>query len=210
MINRKDIWIILQGPLDYYKEVIPYYKNLDNVIISTWVSEKEKIENKKHCILSYPPIVSGKHNINYQVKSTLAGLKYAKKQGAEYVFKIRADIAFDDLELLISKLKFDNTLYFPAYYNSKEGYLVDYFQFGPIDKMIKLWDIPLKFEIFNKKYPEYYITKNFLKKLPEEKIRYLIPILIENGMKYTWFKNLDNFSQILQIKDFVYDKYLKI
>ncbi|MBR6164266.1 hypothetical protein IKQ26_10335 [bacterium] len=207
-LGINNFWLIIQGPLTYYDEVRPSYSGFDNVIWSTWKNEEKKIKNEKHKVLSSYPLFTGKQNINYQVKSTLAGLKYAKNLGAKYVFKIRSDIAFSDLKLLISKLKFDDTLYFPAYHLREEGYFIDYFMFGPIDKMIKLWSIPTKFRFLNTKYPEYYIKKSYFKHFKDEKVRYIIPILEANNMNYMWFKHPENFSEILEDKvNFVYDKY---
>lgn len=209
-VRNKNLWFIIQGPLKYYDDVKSSYLGFDNVVWSTWKNEEEKIKNEKHKVLSTYPLFTGKQNINYQVKSTLAGLEYAKNLGAEYVFKIRSDIAFSDLGLLISKLKFDDTVYFPAYHLREDGYFVDYFMFGPIDKMIKLWSIPVKIGFFNRKYPEYYIKRSFFKHFKDEKVRYIIPVLKENNMNYMWFKNPDNYSSILEdTANFVYDRYMK-
>lgn len=195
-MQEKNLWFVIQGPMDFYDDVKNSYNGFSNVIWSTWKNEKSKIEHEKYYILNNPPFCPGKQNINYQIRSTMAGLKYAKKLGAKYVFKIRSDIAFDNLGLLLSKLKFDNTLYFPAYCYLENGYLIDYFQFGPIDKMLQLWNMPLKFEKLHKKYPEYYLTQNFISKFKNEEIRYIIPILKEHGLSYCWFKHPENYTVI--------------
>ena len=192
----KNIWLIVQGPLDYIDQVKPAYAGFENIVWSTWKNEKSKIKKEQHYILNTPPLTSGKQNINYQVKSTLKGLLYAKRQGADYAFKIRSDIKFENLKKLISLLQLDDTLYFPAYHMHEDGYFVDYFNFGPIDKMIKLWSIPLKFKIFHNKYPEFYLKENFLKNFKDEKVRYLIPICAQNNIKIYWLKNNIDVTEI--------------
>lgn len=195
-MQDKKLWFVIQGPMKFFDDVKNSYNGFSNVIWSTWENEKGKLKNEKHKVLSNYPIVSGERNINLQVKSTLEGLKYAKKQGAQYAFKIRSDMQISDLELLVSKLKFDDTLYFPIYHTHEDGYFVDYFQFGPIDKMIKLWSIPLKFKIFHNKYPEFYLKENFLKNFKDEKVRYLIPICVQNNIKIYWLKNNVDVTEI--------------
>ena len=209
-MKNKKLWFIVQGPMDFYEEIKNSYSAFSNVVYSTWKNEKNKLINEKHKVLSNQPFVSGKQNINLQVKSTLEGLKYASKMGCEYAFKIRSDMVISDLELLISKLKFDGTLYFPAWHQHEDGYFVDYFNFGPIEKMIKFWNISLKFKSFHKKYPEFYLKEHFFKAFKNEEVRYIMPICIKNNISINWIKNNVDVTKICSTDPkFMYDKFNK-
>lgn len=95
--------IVLQGPIKYEKdftlESIRIYKKLFkgvSIVVSTWETESSdyiKILKKEgvYVVLSPLPEKSGIGNINYQVISTLAGLKKLKEIGCQYSMKTRTD-----------------------------------------------------------------------------------------------------------------------
>ena len=109
--------IILQGPIykdfDFTLETVKYYKNtMKNIeiIISTWNGESEKeIQILKNLgvevVLSNKPKYTGVGNINFQVKSTIMGLKKAEELNCIYAMKTRTDQRYEKnnfLEFLFS------------------------------------------------------------------------------------------------------------
>lgn len=167
--KSRKIAIVIQGPLvhhcDFTLETVRLYKQLFPscvIILSTWDDEDattvEKIRSEKIIILlSKKPDVAGISNINYQIVSTINGIREAQKQGAEYVLKTRADqriYAPNTDEFLWSLLKCfpleqtdvqreriialsSNTFKYRPYSIS------DMFLFGGIQDMMLYWDVPL-------------------------------------------------------------------
>ena len=95
--------IIIQGSLlkenNFTLETIRLYKKIffgANIIVSTWDTEEptyiEKIKKENiDVILNTEPEISGPSHINYQLKSTSAGIRRAKELSVEYVLKTRTD-----------------------------------------------------------------------------------------------------------------------
>ena len=101
--------IVIQGPTDYYKQVIPAYQNIDNVVWSTW--DDEPIENIKN-IEQYIPVITspkpsfpGHLNINMQTVSTFNGVEYLESKGITEVLKTRGDIRIKNLNKLMECLE---------------------------------------------------------------------------------------------------------
>jgi hypothetical protein len=101
--------IVIQGPTTYYKEIINKYKDLPNIVWSTW--EDEPIENLNYIskyiplVLNKKPNFSGYLNINLQNITTLNGISYLINQGVEEILKIRGDIIISNPNKLLSLLK---------------------------------------------------------------------------------------------------------
>lgn len=101
--------IVIQGPTNYYKEIVEKYKDIPNVVWSTW--ENEPINNlnyiKKHIplILNKQPKFAGYLNINLQNKTTSSGIAYLLERGIDEILKIRGDIIVNDPVKLLSLLK---------------------------------------------------------------------------------------------------------
>ncbi|MDO5151427.1 MAG: WavE lipopolysaccharide synthesis family protein, partial [Oscillospiraceae bacterium] len=112
--------IILQGPLvkddNFTVETIKlysaYYQGA-KIIVSTWVNVDSEIEqelsrlNVKIIKNKYPD-KNGIGNINYQLITSLNGVKYAEELKAEYIWKTRTDQRFYHpfaLGYLLSKTK---------------------------------------------------------------------------------------------------------
>ena len=187
---KDDICIVVQGPIDYVDNIIDTYKKFkNNVIISTskisnhnlqYLSEKGfKLINNE---LTVNP---GRANFNNQVKNTYEGVKKANELGFKYVLKIRSDIFIDDLVEFINSLNKD-TVYFPAYHNYDGGYLCDYMLFGPIDFMLKLWDIPLSNSNLP---PETQLTLKYLEIKNNDNLDFMFPILYSKKIKAYWPKH---------------------
>lgn len=95
--------IVMQGPLckkdnmtvnsiRFYKKTYPSAK----IIVSTWNDESEEdisevIKLGATVVQSEKPPFSGIMNVNYQLKSSLAGVKKAKEMGCEFAVKTRTD-----------------------------------------------------------------------------------------------------------------------
>lgn len=101
--------IVIQGPTNYYKEIVPLYKDIPNVVWSTW--EDEPVENiefiNQHMsvVLCQKPNFPGFLNVNMQTISTSKGTDYLKKQGVTEILKTRGDIVITNLNTFLDKLK---------------------------------------------------------------------------------------------------------
>lgn len=97
----KNVTILLQGKvlqdsLDFYVKNYP----TANVVISTWVGSKLDISNipqSYNVVLTKLPENGGDQNINYQLLSTLNGLRFVE---TDYVIKIRGDEYYSNLEYI--------------------------------------------------------------------------------------------------------------
>ncbi|MXP74787.1 hypothetical protein GN277_05145 [Lachnospiraceae bacterium WCA-9-b2] len=119
------------------------------------------MREKKNCIvvLSEYPSHSGLLNVNYQVTTTVAGLKRAKAEGREFIFKTRCDYRFYKRELihylynLVIQFPLEDSEHCQKYrivagseiMNSmfKPFWLADQFNYGQVDDMIQYWSHPM-------------------------------------------------------------------
>lgn len=169
LVEKNKFALVLQGPVildhDFTLETIKIYKKIfpnSIIILSTWddINKKclESILNEEIVVLlNKKPINSGVSNINFQIVSSLAGIKYAKEAGVEYVLKTRTDqrmYAPNVQNLLIGLV--DS---FPVFNNSVQvkrivGVSLNTFKFRPyslsdmnlfgyIDDMLLFWDVVL-------------------------------------------------------------------
>jgi len=95
--------IVIQGPVvkdcHFTLETVRLYKKHfagADIIVSTWDDEPanyaEKIkEQGAEVILNAKPQFPGTSHINFQIASSLAGVKKAQSLGAQYVLKTRTD-----------------------------------------------------------------------------------------------------------------------
>lgn len=158
--------IVIQGPLikdnNFTLETIRIYKKLFpncTILLSTWNTEDEeylKRISKEHIeiILSDEPQYPGTSHRNYQIKSSLAGIKRAQKINAEYVLKTRTDQrinAVNGIEFLYNML-----MVFPVAHGYKQNRRIigvslnsykyrpygisDMNLFGQIDDMLLYWE----------------------------------------------------------------------
>lgn len=101
-VNKK-LAIVIQGPIKkdnhFTFETVKWYQNIfpnSRIVVSTWKDEDLKeVELLKSLgikvLLNNKPEISGMGNMNFQVKSTLEGIKWAEQIGCEYVIKTRTD-----------------------------------------------------------------------------------------------------------------------
>lgn len=158
--------IVIQGPLnkknDFTLETIKIYKKIfpgHKIILSTWDTEDKNYLKKFanlniELLLNPTPKNGGFKNINFQLISTLNGIKLAKKLNAEYVIKTRTDqrihrtdllpFLHNLLKLFPPKNNFDqNQRIIINGYGSRTSRLyhaTDMFMFGHIDDIYKYWD----------------------------------------------------------------------
>lgn len=196
------IGLVIQGPLlteEHFtlNSVLLYKKNYPDIkiVVSTWKNSDEKEvklfqEKGIDIILLERPLVTGSHNINLQIISTIEGIKYLEEKGVTFICKTRTDQriyaknSFKYMEKLINK--------YPVNSNIAKGRIIepsisvckyrpwsmtDMFQFGYLEDMKKMWEIKLdersqtaqdyglkKFKVFdivNDNIAEIYIHRNY-------------------------------------------------
>jgi hypothetical protein len=207
--------IVIQGPTNYYKEIIDCYVGIPNVVFSTWSDEPQEnisyIESKGiDVIQSSKPIFPGYLNINYQTLSTYAGLEYLKEKDVTEALKIRGDLKPNNVKLLLDILK-NRPLSFlsickpdarPLYYEL--GYIhtsfdfpVDLFLYGSIENLEKCFAFQIEQELPIP--PESLITYNyFLNSNLEFKLDY--NTFIQNGITFFAQECLDNNIKVEWLK----------
>ncbi|MDR1913799.1 MAG: WavE lipopolysaccharide synthesis family protein [Clostridiales bacterium] len=192
---RDSVAIIMQGPLilrdNFTLESIKLYKKQFPgviIIVSTWDYEnmdyisKIKLETP-YVVQSKLPPHPGYGNVNYQVKSTMAGIQKAKELGVDFVAKTRNDQRLykeNSISFLISLL----TTFPPESEKCKgrivtisnhlgdvyenEYYVCDYFYFGYLCDIEKIFDIEMdyrnKVELSLKFVSLKFVVKRLLKK----------------------------------------------
>lgn len=233
--------IVIQGPIvkenDFTLETCKIYKkifnNSETIILSTWDTEDKKYLKNFEAIgvkvlLSKAPDFAGRANLNYQILSTMKGLKEGEKLGCEYAIKTRTDQRFYSTNLsrdLFNLLKIyppspnynmHSRLVALSFNSFKYRYygISDMFLFGNTQDMLKYWNSPLD----TKKYEEYktikqkdlwqqycsetYIASHFLKN---------IGVTPEYTLKHTWkiYKDLFIFID-KEILDMYWPKYTNL
>ncbi|KKT81474.1 MAG: hypothetical protein A3B99_04230 [Candidatus Yanofskybacteria bacterium RIFCSPHIGHO2_02_FULL_44_12b] len=189
--------IVMQGPIlkanDFTLETVRIYKKLHPkvlIIVSTWNDEDpaylDKIRQENaEIVLSEKPRVTAParfFNINFQIASTIAGIKRAEALGTEYVLKTRNDQRmyspglFEYLHNLLEYFPPENSqrIFMKkrlAALGARSGgsklyYLSDELLFGNIEDMVRYWQINLvKKDTENFSSVEGYLFSTFLKNI---------------------------------------------
>ncbi len=208
--------IVIQGPTNYYKEIIDCYVGIPNVVFSTWDDEPQEnidyIKSKGIDIIQSPkPTFPGYLNINYQTLSTFNGIQYLKEKGVTEALKIRGDLKPNDTKLLLNTLK-NKPLSFlaickpdtrPLYYEL--GYIhtsfdfpVDLFLYGNIENLEKCFSFQIEQELpippesliaYN-----YFVNSSLEFKLDyntfvKNNISFFMNDCLKNNIKMVWLKN---------------------
>ncbi len=171
-VNSKNsqVAIVLQGPVmtkwDFTVETIKMYKMMFpdvHLIVSTWCDTPSSVLDSLqaldiHIVCSEYPGNPGISHVNYQIVSTVAGIRKAGELGAKYCLKTRTDqrmYRHDAIQFLLSLLAV-----FPLSqeFVQLKGRLIaaslntykyrlygisDMFLFGNIEDMEMYWDVPL-------------------------------------------------------------------
>lgn len=106
----KNVTIILQGKIlqDSIDFLIKNYPTA-NVVVSTWIDSEtdfSKLPPSYTLIQSKLPKNGGDQNINYQILSTLNGLRFID---TDYVIKIRGDEYYSNLEYIANQVAMNPT-----------------------------------------------------------------------------------------------------
>jgi hypothetical protein len=186
MLDNPDISIIIQGPTKYYKDIIGSYTELKNVLWCTWDDEPKNAikaieEAGIYLYLIKKPEKAGYWNVNFQCKSSYAGLLKCKELfNTKYYLKIRSDFSIINISQLCRSFISKNTeLNFIGWANMFDGYLLDYIVFGDFYNMEKYWEfkdeennghpcpeIFLMQRFFGNNYLSKEIKKDYIPKLP--------------------------------------------
>lgn len=223
MISSKDITVVVQGAIDKentpksLKSIRKYLPDAE-IIISTWEGSDVSNLDFDVLVLNKDPgaeicdrVYNIKNNVNRQIISTINGLK---KSTRKYAMKLRSDIIIKNTNFIKKFSKFDNfrcddckifknrviinNLYCanPKLTNFP-FHISDWVQFGLLEDLINLWDIPLQSkyegcEYFNNNpRPKNDIIPTWLMRyVPEQHIG--ISCLRKNGVKF----NCENYSDL--------------
>ena len=174
--------VVIQGRADYLLDIIGNY-NKENTIISTW----DNVPPVDGYTSIHTPLIQGtRGNLNLQALSTYKGCLKAKELGYDYVLKIRSDMSIDNIDKLLTLLDGDKFCFYSYVSDpSRYKYLTDYIVGGPIDDMIKLWDI----KKFNPNIcAEEQLTLRLINLIEPKEIQFLISIFYENDIGCRWHK----------------------
>jgi len=167
--DYRNIGIVIQGPLvleqNFTLETVKLYKKLfanSVIVVSTWDDEKKDYVNKilkegAFVLLNKKPENSGALNSNYQIVSTLSGLRFLETKDVGFVLKTRSDqriYNYQSIDLFQSLIKL-----YPVI-NSKQASRIvsvnlttlkyrpyaigDMCMFGSLSDIINYWDIELE------------------------------------------------------------------
>ena len=168
-------WLIIQGPMQNYRTVKKFLNGYENVIWSGWKSDATVLSSEKHVVINDPPTTAGPGNLNYQLISTLGGLKYAKNLGIKNVLKIRSDMALLDLQKFLTILKEDQLNFLCCHENENRPYLLDYVFAGSVDVFLDVFNDCFENETFDMMYGNQFaearITSSILKKTDREQLK---------------------------------------
>jgi hypothetical protein len=205
--NQNKCAIILQGPIQNFELLLEYlihYINSDQfkyIVVSTWVGELDANQLGKitsfptvHVIQNLQPEFPGVANVNLQIESTRAALKFLRLNDFDgFVIKSRTDqvlLAMNLADYLLcmakefgikhEKLKYRLLVGSFNTYKFRPYSISDMFMFGHLGDMLLYWDIPLdtnkvlKSEIENPRtmkdwsllnIAEVYLTATFMRSL---------------------------------------------
>ena len=191
--------VIIQGPVNFYKEMADHYSKFDNVVWATWNDESitrlDYIRNKGiEVILVEKPKVFGYMNVNMQVKSTFAGVNYLEDKVDE-ALKVRSDTIITNLDRLLLRLQ-GRQLSFMAtcktgirkdltydlvYYHDSHDYPADNVIYGKVEDLKLMFDFQIDEMLFIP--PEALITWNYMvNKGIEFKLDY--QTMVDNGISF--------------------------
>ena len=161
----EDVTIILQGKTSF-EGLDAWTKNGKDlkIVLSTWIDvpiEKFEIPEKWTVIKSpYPERYGGINNLDYQITSTLNGLKHVN---TEYCIKMRADEYFSDVWRLVREMKLKHekilsaNIFFKAYGPFMIPYHIgDHFLAGKTENVKLLFENAYSLMKNGFKFPEKY------------------------------------------------------
>ena len=208
--------IIIQGPTNYYKEIIDCYTDIPNVVFSTWDDEPQEnidyIKSKNIDVIQSPkPSFAGYLNVNYQVLSTYAGLEYLRTKNVTEVLKIRSDLKPNNTHLLLDILEQKPLTFLaickpnirPLYYeleyiHTSFDFPVDLLLYGNIENMMKCFNFQIEqnlpippealiaYSYFSNSDLEFRLDYNTF---IANDISFFMDDCLKNNIKIKWLKN---------------------
>ena len=186
MFNLSEIAVVIQGPIKNIRRHMDLWPESCLVLFSTCDDFEERIGADVITLQSDRPEDNGVGNINLQKITTLSGLNIAQKYDYKYSIKIRSDLFPTNARTLIDSLDLEK-LNFIAKHRDRidgyDGYLVDYFQAGKTDDLIKLWDIK---DIHSNSIAETALMNNFSKNFKPEDVSFFLDKL--NSSNDLWWE----------------------
>ncbi len=136
-----NLTIVIQGPTDYYKEILLNLSPNQHYIWSTWDDEPKNnlnaIAEKINLVTSIKPSFPCIANVNLQCLSTVRGIESAN---SEFVFKTRGDMIFSNIDLLMDIIMANNKEMSFIHYGNPPQQVGDFFVFGKKDKSLSFWN----------------------------------------------------------------------
>jgi hypothetical protein len=221
--------IVIQGPTNYCNQIAPIFKDIPNVVWSTWNDEPQKnidfISQYVPVILNDKPSFSGYLNVNMQTVSTLAGIKYLQEKGVTEILKTRGDIHISNTDKLLSLLKgkevafmvmckegVRSDLYYELVYpHYSHDYPMDNIFYGFADNMFNFFNFIV--DEWCNIPPEaliayhFFISKNLEFKLNyqyfiDNNIYFFLNDCLKNKIELNWLKHNTDLVQMHNSKDY--------
>lgn len=184
--SNKDVAIVMQGPVikraNFTYETLKLYRRIYpdiKIILSTWKNSDEKILEdisglNIDILRNEVPAFPGDSNINFQIKSTSAGLMNLDGNNIKYALKTRTDQRIystsDYLKYMVNMLEA-----FPIkseylqkrlvvstmnMFRKRKYTVSDMFMFGTLIDMIFFWNVPFQDEVmFEDRNKEFFENK---------------------------------------------------
>ncbi|MBQ7543336.1 MAG: hypothetical protein IJT02_00140 [Synergistaceae bacterium] len=160
--------VVIQGPVlnGFTAESIRVYRKIlpkAHIIVSTWKGTDGKLADELReladdVLLNEPPETNGLLNVNYQAKSSYAGMKRASELGIPYAIKIRSDMrmytpmVFEYMKSLIEAFPLDESVSQRQKERiiatsrggavARKYFIRDYFYFGATRDLLNFFDFP--------------------------------------------------------------------
>jgi hypothetical protein len=163
-----DTTIVIQGPTNYYKEVLKNLSSNQQYVWSTWDNEPDEnlnqISKEIPLIITSKPNNVGTSNINLQCTSSFNGIKQSNTQ---FIFKTRSDMVFDNIDKLLEIISKNNKtlsfIHYGMYMNYRQ--VCDWFSFGNLENSKIFWNYKSKDNHYPP--PETRLTNNYIEKSKE-------------------------------------------
>lgn len=219
-MDVRDISVIVQGAIsENTKHTISNIRKIlpdAEIIVSTWkrdILDKEIVSISDMIIINTDPGPSFfGDNRNRQIHSTLSGMKAARRK---YALKIRTDMdlvsdGFINIFERFNSISRENPIFKNRIVtlNTHDPYICgafhfsDFVQFGSIDDLIDLWDVPSYFNF--QKYNEY-VVENY-NSSPE---RYIFGMYLNKKTGFSFEKkSMCDKDYIIQSNKFLVDNII--
>jgi hypothetical protein len=192
--------MVIQGPLRtddqfttttlaMYRQTIPGVE----LILSTWPdASTEALDQARrlgaHVVISDPPENPGPYNLNHQIRSTRAGLEYARRLGHRWAIKTRTDTRCDALQF--TDMIFEQLATLPPVWAGQRSRIAildlvtrkfvpshpsDILMAGDLEELLRYWSLPLQDskassaplrqtdQLFDEPLPETTLCKQYLR-----------------------------------------------